>query len=338
MLRCAPITDFLVDDMNTRMIRGLGAGLALAFSVAVHAAPYSGLVVFGDSLSDSGNNAAAGLYDPTQVVSSNAYIPSFTYASGTYSNGPVWASTLASMIGLPGGSMPSLLGGSNYAFGGATTGPAGSSFPFSLTDQVSSYLFATGGVAPSDALYVIAGGGNNARAALTALMLGAPPGPTIAAAASAFAADVGGMVDALQAAGAKRIVVWNTPNLGLAPAVTAAGALASATGSAVASSMNAALAARLLGETDVLTFDLFGLLGEIAIDPSLFGLTNISDACGAVAGCDPSKYLFWDGIHPTSGGHALLAQAMFSAVPEPAALWLVLAAMVMVAMQRRRRA
>jgi len=41
--------------------------------------------------------------------------PSNTYLSGVYSNGPVWASDFATMIGLPLG--PSLLGGTDFAFG-----------------------------------------------------------------------------------------------------------------------------------------------------------------------------------------------------------------------------
>jgi outer membrane lipase/esterase len=52
-------------------------------SLPAGAALYSSLVVFGDSLSDSGNNALLGLYDPTQIVTGNAYVPSKTYASGT---------------------------------------------------------------------------------------------------------------------------------------------------------------------------------------------------------------------------------------------------------------
>jgi phospholipase/lecithinase/hemolysin len=43
------------------------------------------------------------------------------------------------------------------------------------------------------------------------------------------------------------------------------------------------------------------------------GLTNVEDACltfGVVRNpfCQtPNRYLFWDGIHPTRAGHAILA-------------------------------
>ncbi|MES2099520.1 MAG: hypothetical protein V4569_06845 [Pseudomonadota bacterium] len=80
---------------------------------------------------------------------------------------------------------------------------------------------------------------------------------TIAAAAAGFANDIGLIVDQLQAAGAQHIVVWNTPNLGLAPAVVAGGG--AQLGSFLAGTMNGALAVRLNGEAGVSTFDLFGL-------------------------------------------------------------------------------
>jgi outer membrane lipase/esterase len=188
------------------------------------ASTYNSLVVFGDSLSDNGNNAAVIGTNAGQLISGNTYVPSQPYGSGVYSNGPVWASDAASKLGIT--LQPSLLGGTNYAYGGATTGPAVSGFPYSLLTQANQYL--TTHTVSANALYVIAGGGNDAREALGAIAACACPGPTVlatvAATAAAYAANVGAIVDALQAAGAKNIVVWNTPNLGLAPAVAAASA------------------------------------------------------------------------------------------------------------------
>src|SRR5699024_158155 len=43
------------------------------------------------------------------------------YASGRYSNGPVWAEQLAADLDLS--AAPSLLGGTDFAFGGARSGP-----------------------------------------------------------------------------------------------------------------------------------------------------------------------------------------------------------------------
>ena len=322
-----------------RLLVSLPFAVAAVATVPAEAGPFSSLVVFGDSLSDNGNNFAAGLFNPAQVVTGNGYIPSFTYASHVYSNGPVWASDFAARIGVS--LAPSALGGTDYAYGGATTGPNPSAFPFSLLTQASAYLGSTGNVASADALYVVAGGGNNARAALTAIGGGADVNTTIATAAASFAADVGTIVDQLQAAGAKHIVVWDTPNLGTAPAILAAPPGTAALGSFLAASMNAALAARLTGESGVSTFDIFGLGTTFAANPAAFGFTNATDACGAVANADCSKYVYWDGIHPTAAGHEAIADAMYAfavPVPEPETWALLAAGLGALGWTSRRRA
>jgi outer membrane lipase/esterase len=330
--------------MNRSSLRRLLAAgtIALATFASLPAqASFSGLFVFGDSLSDNGNNALAGLYDPAQVVTGNSYIPSSTYGPvGTYSNGPVWASYFAQMLGLP--LAPSLAGGRDYAFGGATTGTPGAGpggFPYSLLTQAGMYLGSTGNTASPSALYVVAGGGNNARAALGAIAGGADLVATATAAATAFAADIGTIVDELQAAGAQHIVVWNTPNLGLTPAVVAGGG--AALGSFLAGVMNDALALRLTGEAGVTTFDLFGVGSAIAANQAAFGFTNITDACGAVAGADCSRYAYWDGIHPTTAAHFQIAQAMLAVavpVPEPETYALLAFGLAVVVWRTRRRA
>lgn len=173
--------------------------------------------------------------------------------------------------------------------------------------------------APADALYVVAGGGNNARAALTAIAGGADRVATIGLTAVEFAADIGSIVDTLQANGAANIVVWTAPNLGLAPAITANGSAAASLATTLTQSMNAALAARLASETDVRTFDFFGLITSVNANPGAYGLINVTDAGGAIAGADLSTFLCWDGIHPTAAGHAILAESMYSfttGVPE----------------------
>ena len=313
--------------------------LAVLASMPAAAGPYSSLVVFGDSLSDNGNNALAGLFDPTQTITGNSYIPSNTYASGVYSNGPVWASDVAAAIGVP--LAPSLAGGTDFAFGGATTGtqgPGPGGFPYSLLVQSGMYLGATGNTASPSALYVIAGGGNDARAALAAIGGGADVAATIAATAASFAANVGAIVDSLQFAGAQHIVVWDAPNLALAPAVMAGPPGTSFLANALVTTMNARLADRLAGEAGVTTFDIFGLGTQIAANPALFGFTNVDDACGAVAAADCSQYAYWDGIHPTAATHRVIADALFVvAVPEPET-WLLLAGgfAVLGAVSRRR--
>jgi outer membrane lipase/esterase len=194
------------------------------------------------------------------------------------------------------------------------------------------FLFASGGTAPSEALYVVAGGGNNARetfgAAAPIVIGGGNPSAIIAAAASAFASDVKTIVQALMGAGATKIVVWNVPDPGLSPAVLATGSLAGLA-TTIAGAMNAGLVATL-GDSglldDVMLFDLFGLVHEVVGNPGAFGLSNVGDACAALQACidkNAAGYLFWDGVHPTSVGHAILANEMIAFVPEPDSLALL---------------
>ena len=90
--------------------RLLGAVLVVLATGATLAHADPGVVVFGDSLSDTGNLFAA-------TGGTNPIPP---YFNGRFSNGPVWVETLAASLGLP--VNPSLLGGTNYAFAGAVTG------------------------------------------------------------------------------------------------------------------------------------------------------------------------------------------------------------------------
>jgi phospholipase/lecithinase/hemolysin len=332
-------------------IRSLCAiALVLAMAAAGHATPFTGLVIFGDSLSDPGNNAIAfgsTASPPFKVtaasdITSNAFIPTYPYASSyQYSNGDVWAYQFATRLGLPSQVAGPVLGGglgANYAFGGATTGPqGGGGFPPTLLTQTADYIASLGAAsAPADALYVVAGGGNNARAALIAVAGGADPATTIATTAAQFAADIGAIVDALQGKGAQDIVVWNLPDIGLAPAIAASGPTTATLATTMARAMNDALAFRLTSEVRVRTFDFFSLVTSVNADPGAYGLVNTSDAAGAIPGADPSQYLNWDGLHPTSAGHAILAEAMVVVVvPEPSGYVTILAAAVVLAVGRR---
>ena len=194
--------------------------IPLALATAGNAAQFSGLYIFGDSLSDPGNNAVAlgsKVSPPTNItlqseITSNEFIPSFPYANSfQYSNGNVWAYQFATMLGLPTQVAGPVLGGgqgSNYAYGGATTGPLDNGFPPSLLTQVSTFTDSLGSSqAPADALYVVAGGGNDARAALAQIAGGGDPTTVIATFAAQYAANVGSIVDTLQGKGAQHIVV-----------------------------------------------------------------------------------------------------------------------------------
>src|SRR5262245_14581793 len=79
--------------------------------------PLTEVVVFGDSLSDTGN----------LFLASGGTVATPPYFNGRFSNGPVWVEVLADKLGLD-APTPSVLGGTNFAFGGAETGAGLSSF------------------------------------------------------------------------------------------------------------------------------------------------------------------------------------------------------------------
>jgi len=98
--------------------------LALAgsgFFSVLRAGTIDAIYAFGDSLSDVGN-----IYAYSSVNTPPAY-PAAPYVNGQFSNGNVWVQDLAGDLGLA-PLTPSLLGGTDYAVGGAET----SVTPFNL--------------------------------------------------------------------------------------------------------------------------------------------------------------------------------------------------------------
>jgi len=323
---------------------------ALIFLVPLDAAAgYSNLYVVGDSLTDSGNNAIALAPNVTPLpIPGNDFIPTFPYASGRYTNDEVWAQTLASALGLA--AAPSLLAGTDYAFGGAQTGPLTPNplpggllapFPPSLETQAAFFLAQHGNIAPATALYIVAGGGEDVLQALRSIngcggSLGCVD-TVIQATAEAFAGNIENIISALQNAGATNIVLWDVPDVGDAPVAHALGVSPLAT--AIASSMNLALSSAIGTDPSIKLFDAFGLLDEVVADPNMFGLVNVTDACAQFIACDPSQYLFWDGIHPTSAADPIITDAILSLiaeVPEPSTVAVLSVALVVLVFARRR--
>ena len=284
---------------------------------------YSNVFFFGDSLTDGGNNGLF-LNIPNgipQTITNDSYVASLPFTPfGTFSNGPVWATMFAAGLGLT--AAPSLAQGTNFAFGGARVkvdgiGLPGTGFPFSLSTQVRQFLNSTGNVAPSDALYIIAGGANDAFAA----MRGMGPTPSQAAimavvsqTSAQYAIDMGILVDTLQAAGARNFVVGNVPDLGKTPFLLVSGAQASSLATLLSSNMNQALDYRMASETGVITYSGFNFTNKLIASPADYGLSNVSNACATDVCINASQYMFWDGIHLTAVANALLANEVLELV------------------------
>ncbi|MEZ5566324.1 MAG: SGNH/GDSL hydrolase family protein [Gammaproteobacteria bacterium] len=299
--------------------------IILAFASA-QASAYSAMYVFGDSLSDTGN---------VNIVTGGVPLP--PYATGHFSNGPVWVETLAANLGLS--ASPGLAGGTNWAFGGAPTGSPFTAAVPTMTQQVSTYyLPSAGGVADPNALYVVWGGGNDIRTGDPSVLTYSVP-------------NISSIISTLAAAGATNFLVPNLPNIGLTPEAQAAGPAAVAGATFLSTSFNAQLAVATAGlrtslGINITDVDVFSFLNNVIGNPSLFGLTNTTDRCfsgatgvggpGTVC-ANPDEYLFWDGIHPTAAAHAALGDfATAAVIPIPPAAFLLVSAFAALGGLRRK--
>ena len=167
--------------LRTRQLAGAIAA-TLMFSSAAAATDFSKVIVFGDSLSDSGNISLAtapGIQPPLRF---------------TTNPGHVAIEDVASRLGQT--LNPSLAGGSDYAWGGAgvlTNSPGTPAAVPTLTSQVNAYL--AGGAVDGNALYSIWGGANDIFSAATSVGAGAVAQQLIAQtiAAQVAAAQAGGL-------------------------------------------------------------------------------------------------------------------------------------------------
>ncbi|CAN5911210.1 hypothetical protein BH23PLA1_BH23PLA1_18560 [soil metagenome] len=103
-----------------RLLRSLATAALLI--AAVTSPVRSELVVFGDSLSDTGNLffATCGSDNPAGPFGPNGPFPTPPYFQGRHSNGPVFVEYLAEALGAS--AAPGTTGGTNFAFGFAETG------------------------------------------------------------------------------------------------------------------------------------------------------------------------------------------------------------------------
>ena len=275
----------------------LAASLALTAVSASAGQPFSKIVTFGDSLSDTGN---AFLY------TGGLYPANPPNAIGRISNGKLWTEHLADSLGME------LLPENQYAVAGARTDQDNFNALFipplagtGLQSQISTYLTDSGLVgADPAALHTIWIGANDI---FTTLTLGGDMGLTVYAAIQNTAQAVA----TLSSAGARHIMVVNLPDLGLTPFGLAQGPLGSGKLSYLTNLYNAGLNQALDSLENVgirtIRLDAAGIIRDINADPAAFGLVNATDqALGS--GNDASGYLFWDGVHPSTAGHEIVAE------------------------------
>ena len=295
------------------------AGLAASTAASADSARFDKMVAFGDSLMDPGN-----AYARLGQVSRKPYepVPLYPYNIGAfhYSNGKTWIEQLGSWLGLGNSAGPatkSTIKASNFAFGGATARNGASTLP-SANEQIALY-FAKGEPVSADTLFVYGFGGNDVRHAL------ATQDPTIIQEAIY---DTATNLLTLCVAGARTLLVANTPNVGITPALRSLGPAAAYSATNTAAILNAGVSQAIeeivkpnCPATTVILLDTFALTNQVAADPSAFGFTSL-EPCLKFGASDnaicknPNGHFFWDGIHPTRTGHALLASEALAAVTD----------------------
>jgi phospholipase/lecithinase/hemolysin len=282
-----------------------------------------GLVFFGDSLSDPGNH-----YIAFGQISRPPYqpVPIYPYAFGGhhFSNGDTWAEDLTEELDTPASGEPALREPgifTNYAVGRARARPGAPVFPdFDLGTQVAAFLSDFGGRAPAERTYVIWIGANDLFDAIEALQSD-PTGATSIGIIQQAIGAVANNVQLLWAVGARDFLILNLPDPALTPYVRSLGPVAQGASTQLTAAYNGALAQMLgalngLPQIHLQHFDVDGFLHTVVSAPAKYGLRDVQDSCltfGVVTGAvcrDPDRYLFWDGIHPTRAGHAIVSSAV----------------------------
>ena len=292
--------------------------LSFLLPLRAMAATFSQLYVFGDSISDTGNdfNATGG-----QVP------PSPPYFNGRFSNGQIWVDYLAQDLGLN----PSPY--TNFAFGGATTGSSNTTVPGlpGLQQEINGFTQAYPTADPNG-LYIVQAGSND-------YLGGGVTDPTVPL------ANLSNAITSLVGVGARNILVVNVPDLGKLPSAngdpqlsTNLSLLSNAHNAGLVQTLDA-LRPQLGSDVNLLSLDINSLLNNAIANPAAYHFTNVTTACLSVASCaladqnQQNQYLFWDGFHPTTAGHQYIADLAYSvvnsepssSVPEPGSALGVLA-------------
>ena len=304
--------------------------------------PYSTMIVFGDSLSDSGHYPGVG----SGLRFTNRTGPTYKeYRGEEYV--AVAPTRLGIKLGIapadlrpstsPGNTLTGEPDGNNWAVGGYRTDQILNSIKtvskVAVPDDWSlfggyvlrskpGYLVENNFKADPKALYFISGGGNDFIQGLVTSAEGA--------ARSAQALSESALV--LQQAGARYIMVWLLPDLGLTPATY--GTPAQAGSSYLSAVFNTELAHQLSQiDAEIIPLNVPLLLREAIIDPARYGLATGQDLVGTCFSgeeCtensqygissqtpDPTRLLFNDSVHPTETGQQLIADYAYSLLAAP---------------------
>jgi len=290
----------------------LGLDRPMQFAKPAAAAPavsgFSNIYSFGDSLSDAGNNF---------VMTLGLLPTAAAYSDGRYSNGNTWNQDLAADLHLP-ALTPSLLGGTDYAFGDAHTGTEvlhALTF-LDLPRQLKDFKAANPHPNPN-ALYTLSVGATDTHDA--ALEWATNPSEAVTDIQQAVANEIS-FIGSLASLGAVNFAILDVPDMGKIPVDSAIPGPATALATYYDQLLSQSLPA--LAAQDHLNIDLvnvFGLIDSAVANPAAYGFTNVTtpvwtgDFLNPLSGtlnaygAAQNKYLFFDGWHPTAAGHEGIA-------------------------------
>ena len=285
---------------------------------------YASIVVFGDSLCDTGNvghltESAYGVEIPGPIADYTAgrFTDGFDTSPAAEAYQGVWVEQLAAALPNRPVVKNSLNGGTNYAYGDATNASSSSLVtlaappvaPFTIAVtvnniglQITNYL-ATHPTINSKTLFVVWGGAND--------VLGATTPQQVIDAAVTDATNVQRLIDA----GATQIIVPNLPPLGATPALlgTSEAPITTLGAELYNVTLSAALdlidAFNFFRGVKLYRLDVYTLYNKIASNPGSYDLANVTAPAQGNLAVNPDTYLFWDDLHPTTHGHDILALA-----------------------------
>lgn len=257
------------------------------------------IVAFGDSLTCNGN-ACKYAKKPAAICRE--------YPEGRFTNGEIWLEHFADKLGLP-RPTPSLAGGTNFAYAGASTGRKRSPHLLNVGRQIEAYLKRNKKKADPESLFVIWAGSNDIKDEILPRSL---------------ISNLKDHITTLAKAGAKNFLVPNFPPLGETPAGGAVGSQIASLfeddvdiqgginfliGGFVGITIETfnedleSMLSKLERSLDITIYrlDAYALFFDVKANPKAYGLSK-------------NDHLFHkDGFHPSAISHKIIAEAAYNA-------------------------
>lgn len=273
---------------------------------------YGQIIVFGDSYADNGN-----LFNGSLVVPGGEY-PHHETGPNLGSLGILtYPTALQSLLGIPNAGML------NYAYAGATSGPGSPPFLLGYGEQID-WSLSHGQTYGAHDIVVINIGGNDGGASTGGLSIANAP-----AVAATAAANIRTGIDKLVAAGARNFMLSTFDDPSVIPNIADGSHGQDAIdadklyGSLLFPAVENDMVPYAKSGIRIFTFNLSQMAREIAANPALYGFTNTTTPCESTPGCatptSPGQYTnaTYDGLHPTTGGFAVIANYMNNLLMAP---------------------